>query len=38
MFTGIVEETGVVERIETTATGIRLSLRAGRLRAGAQTQ
>lgn len=29
MFTGIVEETGVVERIETTATGIRLSLRAG---------
>ena len=29
MFTGIVEETGVVERIQTTATGIRLGLRAG---------
>ena len=29
MFTGIVEGTGVVEQIETTATGIRLALRAG---------
>jgi riboflavin synthase len=29
MFTGIVEETGTVERIDTTATGIRLRLRAG---------